>query len=444
MTIQQERRKAGLAGILLLVTTVAVLLQAIGLEKTMVIDASTELQYNALDDRPLGGASVSSIDIVDNKIILNCEIIPSDYQWPFCNVSFKMAEGANGVDLSSYKYFRIWIHYKDHQDSAIRFQARHFDAEYSRYEDESSLKYNTIEFYDKSNTHPLIVRYDQFQVPTWWLVWKQLSHEYGAPDFSNVFSLMVGTGHSIDPGDRTIVIERIELVGDVISGQDLYLVLLALWGSIGLFYFLDKVFFVQRHNSDKAKQRAEVAALTKLLEGKSEELSHTLARNRETGALDSDSIIDLFKDVARSETSPNLSMMFVGVDSFETLCEQKGEDYGQRVLAITSQILFQNIRSSDIVARWGKKEFVLICPHTELTYASQLAEKLRCMLEETDWPEGMPVTASFGVAECLDESPTDFIGRATKALHAAKAQGRNRVVTATAHMVEFTHDESPA
>jgi PleD family two-component response regulator len=57
---------------------------------------------------------------------------------------------------------------------------------------------------------------------------------------------------------------------------------------------------------------------------------------------------------------------------------------------------------------------------------------LRLCIEENDWPKALHVTASFGVAQILaQESPTDFIARADKALYVAKAQGRNCVRAST-------------
>ncbi len=441
MTIQQERRKAGLAGILLLVTTLAVLLQAIGLNKKLVIDPSTDIQFNALDDRPVGGDSVASIELDGDEILLNCEIIKKGYQWPFCSISFKLAEGNNGIDLSNYSHFKLWIRYKNPQDTGIRFQARHFDPDYSRYEDESSLKYNTIEFYEKTSSYPLVVPLQQFQVPTWWLVWKGLSHEDGVTDFSNVYSLDVVTGYSVDPGDRSMVIERIEIVGELISGQDLYLILLLIWGTLGLFYFIDTMFFAQKPQKSSAQQEQELEALSDLLEQKSEELEHSLSRNPVTGALNPESILDLFKSSARHSTAANLSLMFVDIDNFNKLTEAFSEEFGNEVLAKVSHVLFKNIRNSDIIARWGAKQFVLVCSHTELTFAKQLAEKLRKLIEEIDWEHDVQVTVSIGVAEKeSEEPPTAFISRATKALKSAKAQGRNKVVSATPHMVEITQE----
>lgn len=437
MAFQEEQKKAGLVGVLLLVTTLAVMFQALGIEKSIVIDPTSNISYAPLDDRPLGGKSVAEVEIIDNKYVVHCEIIKSSYEWPFCNLAFRMGEGADGMDLSGYSHFKLWIKYETSQDSSIRFNARHFDPAYSTIDNDESLKYNTIEFYEKSSSYPLVVPFEQFQVPTWWLVWAGLSHEDGANDFSNIFSIVVGTGYIVGPGDRSFIVERIEIVGELISAQDLYFVLLLIWGSVGLIYFLDKILFLKK---EKAGQEKEYEALSKLLEAKTEELSHPLSRNPETGALDKENLLDLFKSTERAETSIQLSMMFVGIDSLQAVKQKYGENIANDVLIIASQILAKNIRSSDIVARWGEKEFVLILPHTELAYASQLAEKLHVLIEKAEWPESLKITASFGVAERLDETPTSFISRATKALNAAAMQGGNNVVTATEHMVEISSE----
>ncbi|HCS64487.1 MAG TPA: hypothetical protein DIW64_10635, partial [Cellvibrio sp.] len=79
--------------------------------------------------------------------------------------------------------------------------------------------------------------------------------------------------------------------------------------------------------------------------------------------------------------------------------------------------------------RAGQYKF-FSAPDTMLDNACGLAEKLRRCIEENDWPKALQVTASFGVAQMLpQESPTDFIARADRALYVAKAQGRNCVRT---------------
>lgn len=240
MILKHEKHKAGLAGALILVSTLALILQAIGLNKKIVIDHNTELEYFALDDRAMGGASVANVKVVDNKIKLECHIAESSYGWPFCSLAFRLTDGKTGVDLSSYSHFKLWIKYETPDEHAIRFQARHIDPKYSSADDESSLKYNTIEFYQDKSNYPLIVPLNRFQVPTWWMVWKELSYEDGGTDFTNIYRLEVVTGYVISPGEHNMIIERIELVGDLISGQDLYLGLLLIWIIIGVFYLINK------------------------------------------------------------------------------------------------------------------------------------------------------------------------------------------------------------
>jgi hypothetical protein len=240
MILEKEKYKAGLTGILILISLLALAMQAIGFNKRLVIDHTTNLEYYALDDRNMGGGSVASVSIVDNKFRLGCQIDESAYGWPFCSLTFRLTDGKSGVDLSDYSHVKLWVKYEKPSDHGIRFQARQLDPDYSSAEDESSLKYNTIEFYGKDASYPLTVSFDRFQVPSWWLVWKGLSYEDGVTDFSNIYRLEVVTGHVISPGEHNIIIERIELVGDLISAQDLYLGFLLVWILIGIIYLINK------------------------------------------------------------------------------------------------------------------------------------------------------------------------------------------------------------
>src|SRR5690606_36317828 len=98
-------------------------MQAIGLNKRLVIDPTTKLEYFALDDRAIGGASVASVSIVDNKFRLACQINESAYGWPFCTLAFRLTDGKTGVDLSDYSHVKLWIKYEIPDEHGLRFQA---------------------------------------------------------------------------------------------------------------------------------------------------------------------------------------------------------------------------------------------------------------------------------------------------------------------------------
>lgn len=86
------------------------------------------------------------------------------------------------------------------------------------------------------------------------------------------------------------------------------------------------------------------------------------------------------------------------------------------------------IRKSDVFARWGGEEFVLLLPATSLKYAERIAEKLREKIEQESFAQAGSVTCSFGVVELAqEEGESRFLQRADQLMYQAKRKGRNRV-----------------
>lgn len=104
---------------------------------------------------------------------------------------------------------------------------------------------------------------------------------------------------------------------------------------------------------------------------------------------------------------------------------------GVKVLIDLARILSDNLCRNDIPGRWGGEEFLIILRQQTRAQAGQLAEKLRSLIENHAFPTiGRTITASFGITEF---TPGDFmeimIKRADSALHQAKKQGPNQVVS---------------
>lgn len=125
-----------------------------------------------------------------------------------------------------------------------------------------------------------------------------------------------------------------------------------------------------------------------------------------------------------------LSALLLDIDHFKTANDRYGHLVGDQILAMTAKLLCQPLRDSDIVARWGGEEFVVLLRDCPLDKAVAIAEKMRQVVAAHDYALNPPlaVTISIGVGQCKPgESAESFFGRIDIAMYQAKAAGRNQV-----------------
>jgi diguanylate cyclase (GGDEF)-like protein len=128
-----------------------------------------------------------------------------------------------------------------------------------------------------------------------------------------------------------------------------------------------------------------------------------------------------------------LSLVVLDIDHFKSINDTLGHAAGDQVLKQVAERCRESLRTTDLLARTGGEEFVLLLVETGLEAARSGAERTRAALE-AERILGRTVTASCGVAEATaaDATIADTLRRADAALYAAKNGGRNRVcVSAT-------------
>ncbi|WP_168172378.1 GGDEF domain-containing protein [Cellvibrio sp. PSBB023] len=425
MSIQQDIVKARLLGLCIVITVLLLALQKYGPEKVLIIGKDAGLEMNSLDDSGNGGASIASLVHDGDTLLLNCEIIASAYRWPYCVASFKLTDASGkGMDLSGYRQITVAARYSTPQDVGIRIQLINFNPAYANDRDSNSLKYNALELFDAYQTISL----SHMQVPTWWLILGKIRPEYAGPEFTDIRGIQVATGEHIKPGKYQIIIDGVELRGKYLSDNQLYLFLLAGWTLMALLFFVSTLRKAKRELRTHQQRQQQLEALNSLLNKQQQTLEARLARDPLTGVLNRDGIAPVFEHAWDSHNHQQLSLIFIDIDNFKKINDDHGHNRGDEVLRLFAQVLVENTRAQDFLARWGGEEFVLACPDTNVKNATALAEKLRLAIQHTSWPQGLSITASFGVAQMhAHESPTDFIARADQALYEAKAQGRNGV-----------------
>lgn len=182
----------------------------------------------------------------------------------------------------------------------------------------------------------------------------------------------------------------------------------------------------------------EKTALAESLRVANEKLTTLAMTDPLTGLMNRRAFMDaLARDVSRARRSKTvLALVMVDVDHFKQVNDRHGHQIGDHVLTLVAQCLSRTVRTGDLVGRFGGEEFVVLLPGAELENAAIVAERLRANVEALD-PVGangkFRVTASLGVASVPGDAatPDELIGKADRALYAAKAAGRNRFVLAS-------------
>ncbi|MFC2073750.1 GGDEF domain-containing protein [Campylobacterota bacterium] len=124
-----------------------------------------------------------------------------------------------------------------------------------------------------------------------------------------------------------------------------------------------------------------------------------------------------------------LSLIMFDIDYFKKINDTYGHDAGDTVLKEISNLVKSHIRQSDVLARWGGEEFMLLTPEVDLESAYLLAEKLRKAVDEFKFTIVGHVTCSIGVTQLgPDDNCTQLCQRVDNALYEAKEKGRNRTV----------------
>jgi diguanylate cyclase (GGDEF)-like protein len=135
-----------------------------------------------------------------------------------------------------------------------------------------------------------------------------------------------------------------------------------------------------------------------------------------------------------------LTLAMCDLDYFKKVNDTFGHQMGDMVLQTTAQLLKAHVRETDIPARFGGEEFVVILPETNGEGGKIFAERFREAVAGSTMA-GLPcqITISIGLATYPDDADSiqTLIGTADSALYEAKHQGRNRVCRFTSPEVDF-------
>lgn len=150
------------------------------------------------------------------------------------------------------------------------------------------------------------------------------------------------------------------------------------------------------------------------------------------------------KELERAERNHEpLSCVFVDIDHFKQINDAYGHQTGDRCLRQVAQLINDQLRKTDLLARYGGEEFVALLPRCHRDEAMLIAERVRLAVSTHPLSlhvnQSLPLTISVGLctwqprterSKDLRELGRALLAQADKAMYAAKAAGRNRVMVA--------------
>lgn len=143
-----------------------------------------------------------------------------------------------------------------------------------------------------------------------------------------------------------------------------------------------------------------------------------------------------------------LSLVLLDVDHFKLINDKRGHRTGDIVLAALGRLLHASARRTDITARWGGEEFLIVLTSSDASGAMVFAERLRRSIEQMVVADAsgvaVAVSASIGLSAYEVGDTLDvLVDRADRAMYSAKLAGRNRVAVAESQAVTVLERQEP-
>lgn len=185
----------------------------------------------------------------------------------------------------------------------------------------------------------------------------------------------------------------------------------------------------QRNQAAAAEERIH------MLEQELSQLSEKVRIDQLTGTLNRRGLDEAFvQEIARAQRGKSaLSVALLDIDNFKRLNDTRGHGAGDTALQHLATVIKDTVRPTDVVARFGGEEFVVLLPDTTIKEAAAIISRLQRELTKKFFMhnnERLLITFSAGIALFQpDEEQESVLQRADQSMYLAKQAGKNRVLT---------------
>lgn len=175
----------------------------------------------------------------------------------------------------------------------------------------------------------------------------------------------------------------------------------------------------------------ELRYMQRLTERKNDRLEEIAYYDPLTGLLNRRSMDKYLRAALNKATQEKpFCLLMVDIDDFKKVNDTYGHDFGDRVLKAVSTLISENVRETDYICRWGGEEFLILL-RTSMEYAKQIAEYIRCSVEEEKVCNDavqIHISITIGIAQYyVGATVQALIQEADERLYYGKRHGKNQV-----------------
>lgn len=404
----------------LLLATLALTLANRFIERSVELNVSNFREITCTDDRAEGGTSQAHARTSGEVFKFSYTANAEEYANPYATISIHPNNDFE-TDLSWVEHFDIEIGSDKPDGELLLLHIRNFEPTISTKEDTTSRKYNEALLSVSNEIKKVRVKSDQFLVPTWWKQRYRVKGDAAYPSFKNVEWFEFSTHGDVGSGEFEI--RSVKCSGNWINAAVLDKALLWTWLGgvlVGVVYRMIKL---KRKLNEKTASAMELLQYNNLLIFESATYHELARRDPLTGLFNRYGLEGKFEELSVAGGFAYALILF-DLDNFKQVNDAYGHCYGDRVLFDVARTVKAKMGKSDIVARWGGDEFLLILNGRSLKEAKDFAEEIRQSVMNSD----LEYTCSFGISK--SEAGVSFestLRQADGALYDSKNNGRNAI-----------------
>jgi len=240
---------------------------------------------------------------------------------------------------------------------------------------------------------------------------KILSKQMHTIEYTKYSSKYIASTKYIEELDLYLLVEA-KLDDFTTHTKNIFYISLSISLILAFFIAFILIYIIKKHNQ-QSEYFAHYDTLTEM-------------PNRRNFAMQFEKIFALSKRIDKP-----LSLLFLDIDNFKSINDNFGHNVGDEVLIEIAKIIKTNLRETDIYARWGGEEFIIIFVGSSAQEALAISNKIRKAIEDNlklHHFVGHSVTISAGLTNInITDTQDSAISRADKAMYIAKNNGKNRI-----------------